>query len=411
MTRRLLVILVALLAFGVISPVLAQDNSEFLFGLVMVGPKNDGGWSQAHYEAGQYVEQHVPGAKMIPFESAFSDPQNTVQSIIQDMIDQGAKFVFTTSADFSDDTLAVAKAFPTVTFINSSGDQALKGDAPANLGNIMMQVEWTKMMAGCAAGLTTKTGSIGYLGPLIDNETRRFASSAYLGAKYCYENLAGGDPSKFVFTVKWVGYWYYDPSKGALDPNQLTSDMFSAGADVVLSGIDTQEALKTAASMTASATDGKVYYAVGYDFKDVCSDPNYAKICLGVPYYNWGPEYAKQIQAAKDGTWKQNWTWVGPDWSDINNPDTTGTGFLKGPALSAENAAKLDGFIKNLSDYATNPFTPVDQYGYKAFALWNGPLNYQDGTELAAPGQNVDPIDVWYLKQLLQGMTGASDSQ
>ncbi len=41
------------------------------------------------------------------------------------------------------------------------------------------------MIAGCAAALTTQTGQIGYLGPLINDETRRLASSAYLGAKYC----------------------------------------------------------------------------------------------------------------------------------------------------------------------------------------------------------------------------------
>src|SRR5262249_43236821 len=38
---------------------------EFTFGLLMVGPYNDHGWSQAHYEAGQYVEKNVPGAKMV----------------------------------------------------------------------------------------------------------------------------------------------------------------------------------------------------------------------------------------------------------------------------------------------------------------------------------------------------------
>ncbi len=38
---------------------------EFLFGMLMVGPYNDHGWSQAHYDAGLYVEEKVPGAKMI----------------------------------------------------------------------------------------------------------------------------------------------------------------------------------------------------------------------------------------------------------------------------------------------------------------------------------------------------------
>ena len=70
--------------------------------------------------------------------------------------------------------------------------------------------------------------------------------------------------------------------------------------------------------------------------------------------------------------------------------------------MSEENAAQLDEFIADLAEYATNPFVP------QSFALWRGPLSLQDGTELAAEGQLVDVLDVWYLPQLLQGMVGAS---
>ena len=37
----------------------------FIFGILMVGPYNDHGWSQAHYEAGLYVEENIPGAQMV----------------------------------------------------------------------------------------------------------------------------------------------------------------------------------------------------------------------------------------------------------------------------------------------------------------------------------------------------------
>ncbi|MCZ2121579.1 MAG: hypothetical protein LC108_04865, partial [Anaerolineales bacterium] len=36
----------------------------YVFGLLMVGPYNDHGYSQAHYEAGKYVEEKI-GAKMV----------------------------------------------------------------------------------------------------------------------------------------------------------------------------------------------------------------------------------------------------------------------------------------------------------------------------------------------------------
>ena len=34
-------------------------------GLLMVGPYNDKGWSQAHYDAGKYVQSKVPGTNLV----------------------------------------------------------------------------------------------------------------------------------------------------------------------------------------------------------------------------------------------------------------------------------------------------------------------------------------------------------
>ena len=34
----------------------AADEKPFIFGMLLVGPYNDHGWSQAHYEGGKYVE-------------------------------------------------------------------------------------------------------------------------------------------------------------------------------------------------------------------------------------------------------------------------------------------------------------------------------------------------------------------
>ncbi|MGQ9749299.1 MAG: BMP family lipoprotein, partial [Desulfosoma sp.] len=41
------------------------EEKPFVFGLLLVGPYNDKGWSQAHYDAGLYVERKIPGAKML----------------------------------------------------------------------------------------------------------------------------------------------------------------------------------------------------------------------------------------------------------------------------------------------------------------------------------------------------------
>lgn len=408
MTRKFVLfgILVAALGVMAVAPAAAQD--EFVFGMVLVGPQNDRGWSQAHFEGGQYVEQTVPGTKMLVFEklNPADAPETTLADVVAEMVDQGAKLIFTASDEFEEDTAGVAKANPDVTFINVSGDDAYTGEAPPNLGNVMGQMEWAKMMAGCAAALTTQTGSIGYLGPLINFETRRLAASAYLGAKYCYETYRGMDPASLTFTVTWIGFWFNIPGV-TLDPTEETNSFFDNGADVVISGIDTTEAIVVTGQRAA---EGKQVWAVPYDFMGACDVA--PEVCLGVPYFHWGPAYKQIVEAVKAGTYTQSWDYVGPDWTDINNLDTSAVGFVEGPGLSDEAKANLDDFIAKAAAYATDPANEG------TFFLWEGPLAYQDGTVLAEEGVKLPMIaelgkepSVWYLEQLLQGMVGASTQQ
>ncbi len=398
MSRRVVAVLAVLALLGVmVVPTMAQD--EFVFGIVLVGPEDDHGWSQAHYEAGLYVEELIPGSRMVFFPSlnTADAPEATLQDVVQNMVDEGAQLVLTTSDAFEEDTDGVAEAFPDVTFINISGDNVLTGEAPPNIGNYMGQMEWGKLIAGCAAGLATDTGSVGYLGPLINGETRRLAASAYLGARYCYEAYKGGSAEDLSFTVTWIGFWFNIPGV-TLDPTEESNTFFDSGADVVISGIDTPNAIEVAGQRAAN---GEAVYAIPYDFVDSCDIA--PDVCLGVPYFNWGPAYVDIVQSVIDGTWAPAWDWEGPDWSDINNSETSAVGFVTGAGLSEENSAFLDDFIADLAEYATNPFVP------SSFALWQGPLSLQDGTLLAEEGQLVDLLDVWYLGQLLQGMVGASE--
>ena len=73
------VFLIVLLAFALLAAACAEDTGDettttggggdttttaassepLKFGMILVGPFNDRGWSQAHYEAGEYVEQQL----------------------------------------------------------------------------------------------------------------------------------------------------------------------------------------------------------------------------------------------------------------------------------------------------------------------------------------------------------------
>src|SRR5512135_3142753 len=346
------------------APTAVPTPETFTFGILLVGAHNDNGWSQATYDGALYVEKNVPNTKLIYLENVYSGspsyPGQTQSQLADQLVSQGAKLVIFNSDDMKDEALKFAKANPNIFVIGVSDDWTWKDgknyqDSP-NQVDIMGRMEYMKMIGGCDAALTTQTGKIGYLGPLINDETRRLVSSAYLGAKYCWTNILKKDPAKLSFKVTWIGFWFNIPGVTS-DPTQVADDFFNSGYDVVMSGIDTTEALVEAKKMQAA---GKKTWAVAYDYATNCGVA--PEVCLGVPYFNWGPAMAATVKTAIDGSWKEDFQWNGPDWTNINNPDTSAVGFTKGDALSSDASTQLDGFISQLAG---------------GLNLWTGPINLQ----------------------------------
>ncbi len=378
------------------SPDVATPRTdEFVFGLLMVGPANDRGWSQAHFEAGQYVEKNVSGTRMVYVDKVnpADRPGTTPAQLANDLLDRGARLIIFNSDDMKDGALEFARAHPDIPIIHISGDNAWpKGRDFArlpNLANVMGRMEHGAAMAGFVAAMTTRTGRIGYLGPLINDETRRLAAATYLGARHAWTQVLKRDPGQLRFKVSWIGFWFNVPGVTA-DPTQVADGFFSSGFDVIVSGIDTTEALAEAKKFS---TPDKPAWAIPYDYVNACAEAE--GNCLGVPYYNWGPAYVQHVEAVRAGTWQPSFQWLDPDWSDINNPDRSAVGFQKGAALPPAAAQELDAFIGALAG---------------GLNLWTGPLRYQDGTVFLKPGETATDTQVWYLPQLLQGMTGQSVS-
>jgi basic membrane protein A and related proteins len=375
------------------SPIAMGSDKPYIFGLLLVGPYNDHGWSQAHFEAGKYVERKIPGAKMIYIDKVNPGdrPGVTIPQLVDDMAEKGAKLIIATSDDMKDGIREAARMHPDINFIHISGDDVLTGKAPKNLSNLMGRMVYGKMMAGFVAAMTTKTGKIGYLGPLVNEETRRLAVSCYLGAKYAWQNVLKKDPAKLTFQATWIGFWFNIPGVTA-DPTQVARNFFNTGYDVVISGIDTTEAVDVARQ---KRKEGEKVWAVPYDYVGACQGAD--DVCLGVPYFNWGPGYVSFVKASMASKWTSKWVWLGPDWKDINRPDASTVGFVAGPALSVSAKSALDTFIKDL--------------GTGKAQLFKGPLYYQDGSLFLKDNEIASDKQIWYMKQLLKGMSGQSGAK
>lgn len=368
----------------------------FIVGILTVGPITDNGWSTATYVGAEYAVGKIDGGELIYAENVntSSNPNTTAAQFAEQLLSRGAKVIIFNSDDMKDGVTEFTAAHPDVPVIWLSGDfawedgQRYQADMQSE-SDLMGEMEYGKMMAGCAAALTTKTGKVGFLGPLINDETRRLAAAAYLGADYCWKNIANQtDP--LDFKVVWIGMWFNIPGV-TLDPSQVADTFFTDGYDVVISGIDSTEAVTEAKKFRDQGQD---VYAVQYDYEKACDVAPDA--CLGAPYFNWGVMMLPVFQSIQDGTYTRQFVWGGPDWADINNPDTSVIGFKKSDGLSEENSALLDQFIGELAG---------------GLNLWKGPLNYQDGSEFLADGVEATPQQIWYLPQLLEGMTGDSVSE
>ena len=367
-----------------------QAPKPLTFGMILVGPYNDGGWSQATYEGGQYVVSKMAGAKLIYIDNAYAQKTTPVQQA-ESLLTEGATVVIFNSDSFMDDSNTFAAAHTDIVTIMLSGDQNwVDGQNYKNIPNlidIMGRMEYMKEVAGCAAALTSQTGKIGFLGPLINSETRRLAASAFLGAQYCWTKVLNKNASDLTFSVTWIGNWFNIPGQ-TLDPTQVADQFYNSGYDVVISGIDTTEALVEAKKMTDA---GKTVFAIPYDYKDACSQAS--TVCLGVPYFNWGPAMLKNMQAIVAGTWKPHFEWNPPDWANFKSPDSGAVGFNIGQALSAANTTTLQKFITDLSG---------------GLNLWTGPINLQDKSVYLKAGEVATDQQIWYLPQLLEGMEGKS---
>jgi simple sugar transport system substrate-binding protein len=169
----------------------------------------------------------------------------------------------------------------------------------------------------------------------------------------------------------------------------VTNELLAAGADVVISGLDTTEALTRAGELAAA---GEPVWALPYNFDGGCAAA--PQVCVGVPYFNWGPAYRDTAQSVIDGEFEATWQWLGPDWNDINDPDRSAVGFLPGDGLSVSAKADLDDFIVRL--------------GGGGIQLYVGPLRWQDGTLFLADGEHAADFQIWYTEQLLEGIIGDS---
>src|SRR3954453_5318455 len=282
MSKRKLALAAALAVVGALAVALAvatapgdaKSQATIKAAWILVGPHNDGGWSQAHDKGRQYVQKQLWSKVETTFKENVPEGPQTAQ-VIESLIRDGNKIIFATSFGFQNAMYEAAQKPPDVKFEMATGTKTAK-----NMAEYFGAGEDAIYLSGMAAGAATKKGLIGYIVPFAIPEVIRHANAFALGAQATHP----GAKVKLIWTNAWL-----DVSK----EKRAAESLDSAGADVLGQNVD-----PPATGQYAEA-DGLPW--VGYHSNAKSFVPH---SWLTASVYHWGPYYLRRVKAAMNGTWK-----------------------------------------------------------------------------------------------------------
>ncbi|WP_413284325.1 BMP family ABC transporter substrate-binding protein [Vibrio sp. MA40-2] len=261
------------------SAVLAEDPMKV--GFVYVGPVGDHGWSYEHDQGRKEMEKYFDGKVTTTYVESVPEGADA-ERVITQLAKSGHEIIFTTSFGYMNPTLKVAKRFPNVKFEHATGYKRSK-----NVSNYALRTYEGRYVSGVAAGLATKTNTLGYIASFPIPEVIRDINAVYLGAKSVNPDVK--------LKIVWVNTWY-DPGKESDAANALIDQ----GVDIMIQHTDSPAPLiaaeKRGVMGIGQASDMSHFAPIAHMFsvRDV-----------------WAPHYIRTVQEVMDGTWKSEDYWGG----------------------------------------------------------------------------------------------------
>jgi basic membrane protein A and related proteins len=254
----------------------ATTSKPLVAAWIYVGSPSDAGWTHQHDLGRLAVQKYFGGrVKTIFKQNVPEGPQTT--SVIQQLINSGAKIIFATSFGYQPSMVAMAKKYPNVDFVQATGTAT-----GPNLAEYFGAGENGDYLAGMAAGYATKTGKIGYVAPYPIPEVIREIDAYTMGARYVHPGA--------TVRVVWTNSWF-DPSK----ERAAAQSLVASGVDVLGDGVDDPTVGEVASSNGLKWT--------GYDSNQNTFAPGAFQTAT---VYNWAPYYINQVKAVLNGTWKSS---------------------------------------------------------------------------------------------------------
>lgn len=332
-------------------------SGKFNVAMVLIGPHDDGGWSQAHYEGLQYLCSNMPDSHVAYIENVPEGADS--EQVFRSLSRKGFNFIIGTSFGYMDPMETVAKEFPDITYLHLTGYKS----NGTNFGNFFGAVEDMKYLAGMLAGSRAKLDGnpkIGYMATFPIPEELRLGNAIVLGVKQTCPEC--------TMDVRFINTWH-DPQK----EREAADSLFAAGADVVFTGAD------TGAVADAAAAKGK--WAVTYDHPASCKNDS----CLTAPYWIWGPEYVRIAKQVQSKAYK-----AGYEYFDADSKAMGLYGFMDGQTPQKGIADLPAADVTKVKDTLAKML--AGQFG--RFDVFAGPIKDNAGKEILAGGAKLKQSDL-----------------
>lgn len=253
-------------------------KEPFKAAFVYVGPVGDLGWSYAHDQGRQKLDEAFDYVETAYSESVPEGPD--AERVIRKYAEDGYDMVFATSFGYMDPVLEVAKDHPDVLFEHCTGyktaDNVSTYDGRGYEG-------W--YLAGIVAGRMTESNVLGYVAPYPIPEVVRNLNAFTRGARSVNSEVE-------VHPV-WINDWFNPPAE-----REAAQALLDTGADVIARESDSTEPDKLAQENGV--------YAIGYNAisEDVAPDA-----VLTAPIWNWDVYYKDAVEKAYNGEWEEHQYW------------------------------------------------------------------------------------------------------
>lgn len=333
----------------------AIERDKFNIAMVLIGPHDDGGWSQAHYEGLEYVQENVKDVHTAYIENVPEGADS--EQVFRALSRKGFDFILGTSFGYMDPMEIVASEFPEVTYIHISGYKSNS----ENFGNLFGAMEDMKYLAGMLAGSRAKADGnpkLGYMATFPIPEEIRLGNAIALGMKVTCPEC--------TMDIRWISTWH-DP----VIEKDAAASLFDAGAQVVFTGADTPA--------VADVAQEKGKWGVTYDWFGSCK----VDACLTAPYWIWGPVYAEIIEGVREGTYEVGWHYFDADTGAMGL-----YGFMKGETLQSGVADLPD--VQLVKDTLSKMLSG----DFDRFDLFSGPIVDNQGNVVVPEGERLSQGDI-----------------